>query len=386
MLSLTLAVLPALAVYNFLPGTSLGMFLILIVSFSVIITRRRIKIAKDECFLFLSILLVSFLSLGYHVVAGSGKWFDFSVFINNLYGIFICFLPLIFSIQYADIKALVNTLYTVGILASVVIIWQRLSLFATGSFVQEVFLPGFEINRAIESMTISRPSAFFTEPAHFCIFLLPVLYLSLRARNVLFSALFLFAVLCSGSTTGFLMSAGIVIYNIYNRNRRHRLWVMILAVILFALAYFSILIFYPQILLENIEKLSGVQDGDSDIRLFGPLMYLSYFDEVEWVLGITLNQLEGFLFSFGVEGKNYANAMIFMIISYGIVGFLALIFYLCKKWKSQLMSKGLLLVFGGILFSDQILFNAHFLYLASLTLLAPRIFIYMDTGRAENDC
>jgi hypothetical protein len=335
--------------------------------------------SKDELQLFKAVLSLTAVASFYMTTSGF-EWFDGTLMFHNLWSIFGCFLPLIFIVSKLNVRVFVNTVYVLGTLAALIVIWQRLSLILTGNFYKDVFLPGFDLSREVDDMSLTRPSAFFSEPAHLCTFMLPILYMALVAKRYFLSAFFSFSILCSGGSTGFIMLPIILLYFLYGMTGKYRLLRIAVTIAIMVVGYRLIILYYPQIILENIDKINNMQEGEdvsSIDRLFGPLGYVQYMDNFQLLVGITLNQLERMLGSVGIffENKsgNYANGIIYMFISYGTIGLLILLRYLYKKWKSTPEMKGFLLIFIGILCSDQILFSSHFLYLAVFTIHANNI-------------
>lgn len=384
--SIVLALLPALSIYEFSVGLSLGTFLIIVSAALPIFYNIKRSMAKEEWQLLLIILSLTFISTGYHVLLVS-NWFSTTLVWHNLLVILLCFIPLIFMTNKVIIKPLITTALLIGIVASVVVAWQRLNLIATGSYNAEVYLPFFTVSRDVDNIALHRPAAFFTEPAHFCIFMLPILYMALIMRKYILALLFAFGILCSGSTTGFLMVVVITtVFLYYSDLKRKKLFTTVVIAVSVA-AYALLIALYPQIILENIEKLEASDENGSSVRLLGPLAYIQYMDQAECLFGLTLNQLVNLLKStgrFGSDVSNYANGMIFMFISYGVVGFFALVRYLLHRWRASGEAKGFIVAFLGILCSDQILFNAHFLYLSSLVILAPQIYQYCQKEYAAS--
>ena len=379
--SIIIAAAPALAVYNFLPGTNLAMALWMLFGLLFYITNsKRTIIWKDEFQLFMVVLLLTAVASLYMMMSNI-RWFDDTLMLHNLWSICVCFIPLVFWVGKLDVKVFVKATFVIGTVAALIIIWQRFSLMGTGSFFKNVFLPGFDLRRDVDNMSINRPSAFFSEPAHFSAFVLPIFYLSLIAKRYCLSAFFAFSILCSGSTTGFVMLPILILYYLYGLKGKHR-WLKLIAGFLFFWAgYLMIIHYFPQVILENIDKIEAMQGGKDasyNARTFDSLKYVKYLNSIQLIVGITLNQLGGLLvskgFFFGEKSGNYANGIIYMFISYGAIGLLILLRYLYKKWKTIPDSKGFLLIFIGILGSDQILFSSHFLYFAVFTIHANSIY------------
>ena len=388
--SIIIAAAPALAVYKFLPGTNLAMALWIAFGLLCYITDSKKNItSKDEFQLFMAVLLLTAVASFYMTMSGT-RWFDGTLMFHNLWSIIACFLPLIYVIRKLNVSIFVNTVYVLGTLAALIVIWQRLSFLMTGNFYKEVFLPGFELARGIDDMSFNRPSAFFSEPAHFCTFVLPILYLSLIGKRYYLLAFFAFSILCSGSTTGFVMLPILLLYYLYGLEGPKRYFKIATCFFLILAGYMMILQYYPEIILENIDKIEVMQSGDDDSynERMGSLGYIKYLNGIQLIVGITLNQLNGLLtsegFFFEERSGNYTSGIVYMFISYGAIGLLMLLRYLYKKWKSTPVAKGFLLIFIGILCSDQILFNSHFLYLAVFTIHANNIYKLVSNYEKNN--
>ena len=136
---------------------------------------------------------------------------------------------------------------------------------------------------------------------------------------------------------------------------------------------------FPELISDNINKLSNV-DASSNVRLLGALDYLSMFNFKNTIVGLGLNQLADYLYVNGVfpeDNPNYANAFLYMLISYGLLGLITFIMYLYKLWKSNLKARGFFLILLGVIFSDQILFNQNLIYLITFILLSKDIEEYL---------
>ena len=378
--SIIIAVLPALSLYNFIPGMNFGIFLYFTFFIAILPFIKISDISFAEWQLFLGALSITFAATFVYVIM-EVRWFNINLMVNNLFSIVISFIPLIFAVKKVNKTIFRRSLLVVGSLASIVVIWQRIELIVFGNFYQDLFLPGLEVIRDVDEMSLNRPSAFFSEPAHLSIYLMPIFYLSLLDKKFFFSLLFLGGILFCGSSTGFISLIVVILFYIYQTDGNYKFIKIIGLLILMILGYLSIFLLYPQILLENIDKIEGVGEGHSDIRLLGPLEYLRFFDVLQWSFGLTLNQLEAFLrynnYVLTLGNANYANGFIYMLLSYGIIGFLLLLRYLILRSKAKGYRKGFWLIFVLILSSDQILFNSHFIYLISFMLI-------FDVSASEN--
>lgn len=71
---------------------------------------------------------------------------------------------------------------------------------------------------------------------------------------------------------------------------------------------------------------------------------------------------------------NYANAVIYMVLCYGLIGGVVFVNYLTKTFKQYncKVNAGYFVILLGILFSDQVLFNMNFLYPLSFVILLSK--------------
>lgn len=385
--ALYLATIPITDIY-LIPGgfpLSLCLFSILFVAnflsnrLDYIITRR-----KSEVFWFLSITIIGFMGM-VGALFNAQMYFDTTLFIHNYFSIFIFFLSLIYFTNKSNIYVFIKTLVVIGVIAASICIFQRTQLVLTGSFYKDFFIPGLEIDRSIDTFAIDRPSSIFTEPAHLSIYLLPVSYILLCKRSYMIFAITAIGILFSGSTTGFLLLLVLVLIFMMTSNVR-KSFIVLLAV-LGCVLLFLIMIYYPDVLIGNVEKLNSTSTGS--VRLLGPLQYLSLFDITQWMFGIGLNQLADYLRIHNiiivdewgiVKNANYANAVIYMLISYGICGVICSINYFMRSIKKYCCDKGFLIYILGILFSDQVLFNANLLFILCFMIFSRDIKSYIATG------
>lgn len=360
--SIVLGACPVLAVYKWITGLTYdyGFFILLILLCSLTGLLKNNK-SNDEKKLFAIIIICGFLSFFFNV---GTRWFSVSLYINNLLLVIIAFFALIYLIPHIDIVIFKRTLIVIGIIASVICFIQILSVVTFGFFLPELtFIPGLEVRRGLETISMTRPCSIFTEPAHLCIYLAPLSYLMLVDGKKLLGFFFIASMICSTSTTGLLLS-GIIIfmYMINSRKIKYIFYLGIAAILVFVILNNV----FPTVIQGSIEKLSNT-DADSDVRLLGPLSYIGLMDFHHFIAGVGINQLESFVLMNGgrlaTEGSgNYANATLYMFFSYGIIGFIAFMWYLFKKAKRS-QDKGFAIVCFAIICSDQILFSSRFLYL-----------------------
>ena len=102
-------------------------------------------------------------------------FYSTELYVNNLFAIVSFFIALVFCTSNVNINLFKKTVCFVGVIAACICIFQRLQFIATGSYLNNFFIAGLEVKRDLDMFSYGRPSAFFTEPAHLAIYLLPVL-------------------------------------------------------------------------------------------------------------------------------------------------------------------------------------------------------------------
>ena len=369
-----LATAPALAIYLLSNGIQFNWILIAILFFLNIIVGNvpgSFKDRKNEFCWFLIIFVLGFIG----AIINTDIFYDDILFWHNLAGIVFFFIALINFTTYCNINVFIKTLYIIGGAAAVICIFQRAMLLITGAFFSNFFIPWLEVNRDIETLTENRVSAFFTEPAHLSIFLLPVFYLALNNKKFLLAVLYAAGILFSGSTTGLILLALLLL--VFLGKMKIKKTTRFIIVVLLIITFFIIFTYFPDVFFDNFDKLSST-DSDSK-RLLGPLSYIQLFKNFQIWFGIGLNQINGFLKMNGiivttdygvVKNANYANSFIYMMLSYGIVGLVFYITYLIKTIRTHKSDIGFVIFAIGILASDQVLFNRNLLYVLTFLLLS----------------
>ncbi len=372
-----LASIPITGIYLLPGGFHLSWILFLLLFIVNFFSRKLSNLIyrrKNEIVWFFAISIIGLLG----ALFNSYIFFNIELFINNYLNLVIFFLSLIIFTSNCNVKVFIKALAFFGIIASLICLFQRAQLLLTGSFYKNFFIPGLEISRDIDSFSVDRVSSIFTEPAHLSIYLLPISYFFLLQKKFILFVLMALGIFFSGSSTGFLLLLSFICIYMITGNFR-KIYLVILLMLGFVLFY-VIMLFFPDVLIGNVEKLNST-NLDS-VRLLGPLYYLSLFDVMQWCFGIGLNQLSGFLNMHGLtvvsewgieKNANYANAFIFMLLSYGIFGLLFSIKYFYKSIRKYQCDLGFLVYILGILLSDQVLFNRNLLFILCFMIFAQDI-------------
>ena len=359
-----LAVSPGLTPYLFLPGTNLATFALLLgILIMILFNKAKVITNSLELKFFVTVIILSFITFLSNV---GSTWFNTSTFINNFWPIFICFGTLIFVSPYVHIKSFKRTLYMMATLASIIVIMQRMSIIATGSFNHDVYLPFFTL--AEDVAYVSRPHAFFKEPSLLAQYVIPIFYLSLLDNKYYYSILFALAIMSSGSTTGFLLLPILFIVWFFknSKNTIQKVVILLLVVIVFYLFRDYIM----ALLDSNMDKAN--EADNENLRLLGALAFFDKFKINEQFLGIGINQLSNY-FGINSDISNYSNGLLFMLISYGYIGFISLVVYLFNVYYQYKPYIGFYIILIGVFCTSQLIFSITLLYLLTFCVLGNKL-------------
>lgn len=360
------AVSPVLAMYIILPGTNLSGFLLAIAA-AIVLFKYGGSISNQTAKkLLVGVFVLSIISL---ISNYGNSWFDITTYTHNLWAIALCVIPLTLLTNCVKVETYIRIVYIIAILASVVALYQRALLTVTGSFPSEFFLP-LPMTDDVSTVNL-RPHAFFREPAHLAMYLLPAMYLALINGKKYYAALYMLGILSSGSTTGFLLGIAVFLYWLSSNSLKRGKLLLSIASIIVVISVF--LQFAPDLISSNTEKLINT-DANASLRLLGTMDTIERMSGFEFYFGIGINQLTNYGTSvMGDELSNYANSVAYMLISYGFIGLLCMLIYILYLAKNYKINRGFLFLLIGILFSDQILFNNHLVYLLSFVLLSDKL-------------
>ncbi|GEM_PF-1637574 len=215
------------------------------------------------------------------------------------------------------------------------------------------------IKGIITSISYGRPNSFFLEPAHFAIYVLPVYAISLYKKDYIISIILLLALIFSTSSTGIVIGIIVTIIFIVKKDTIP----IIIKWILLLIGIMVIVLFIPFIAQSSILKKISFISLIENIRVFGTLKYFKYFNAKELLTGVGINQISSYLKIYAnVNVTNYANAIFFSFLSFGVLGGTVWTTYVVSLFKLN-KNKILYLVFILVCFSDQILFNRNLIYL-----------------------
>lgn len=376
--ALYLATGPFMAIYALPNGLQLNWLLVgllVILNWNYISKMSFFKKRFNEIRWFFAIMIIGLMGALGNI---GSSFFDTTLYLHNLFSIIIFFITLIVFTNNCNVDTFKKFLFVCGIIVSVVCLYQRAQLLLTGSFKVDVFIPGLIVNRDLETFSTSRVSSFFTEPAHLAIYLLPIYYISLYDKKIPISLLCAAGILFSGSSTGFLLLFALsFVYMLKNnKSKKYLFMVPFMGII----AFIFVNTYFPDVLLSNINKIEST--NSNDLRHLGPLSYIKYMDVWQMIFGIGLNQLTNFLKCNGIFlisqwgeeiNANYANAVIYSFLSYGLLGFVSCLLYFNRTIRYNKSNLGFVVFALGILLSDQVLFNRNLLYLIIFLIYSEKL-------------
>lgn len=374
LITILLAIAPLLRVYEGLPGMDMAQ-VFLVAGLFLAFASRNINFEANNEFLF--VIGLFFISFVNYTANFNTIWYSEVLFFHNLFTIILFSLFLVFLVRLTEIPILLKTTQLFGCLASIVCLYQYYSLLINGVFLSDLFIPGLKVARDLESFSVVRPSSFFTEPAHLAIFLLPIYYISLLKKNLLYIIITMLGIICSGSTTGFVIIGVITLEWICNMEKRRKGKIKLILIVLAVVI--SVSYFFGEAIINNYEKLSSVEGTDG--RMLGSLVFVRYFNFVNYCFGVGLNQLENFrsflgLFIPGEGVVNYANSIVYIFLCYGLLGGVVLFLYLYVLFRKTKKNFGFFIILVGVLASDQVLFNINLLYVLMFAVLSNKICVY----------
>lgn len=364
---LLIALFPILSLYKFLPLLDIGNFILIAIIIIIVIKQNLVIRVNFEILCTMLVLIIL------NLIVGAIKYPDITNTINNTGGmiIFTILASFLCCPGFLDKDKLYKACRFVGLIATAFLFYQ---VFAY--HILDVVIKGnipflSYIETGFQSIEYGRPTSFFYEPAHYCIYVAPIYAMAIIKKEYWIAIILFAGVVFSTSTTGIILLLVIpIIINI--KKAKSLLFVSIFTII--GIIFF---IYLPELFNQYLSKLS-LTNLMENIRILGTLSLFQYFSLVEWIFGVGINRLAEFLYMSGeLYGRNYANSIIFLVFSFGIFGslfWINLCVIMFRKISSSYRVMWYILMF--VMVSDQILFNRNLLYLL--------IWVYIVTKESEN--
>lgn len=356
---LILALLPVFGIYHFLPGISLGLFILLIfMPFDFVFFKTEWNINWSLVALTSVFIMTNLFS--YHI---NYKHVNYDFFVNNLlYMLLFMFISVYYTSKEINVEFFQKTLLFLGVLFSAVVLIQAFYFLIKNESISFLLPLETDLEENVDSIQFNgRPNSVFQEPAHFAIFMIPLLYTALNKKKIWLTVLFTVSIFLSTSTYGLMLT--MIIYLIYAlRNKNGKIY-FFLILIFCALLFFFFYDFFQAVLNTNINKTQESMDLTGNTRFMGGIESVEFMDFFQNLLGIGYNQTKDFMeWHYLVGASNYSNSFLFSFYAGGLVGFFALLYFLKKTYKINI-DKIYFLIFFLTLLTDQIIFNQNFLYL-----------------------
>ena len=251
------------------------------------------------------------------IIINHNKWFNSLCIFIILHEIFLCLLPsshvsmnwinnivgMIFmtiSINVLSKKINILSLYKywklIGLIVMIGMLYQSIEVYMlhnTVSFIKIPLLPlsSKDVYDKILLGNSFRPVSFFTEPSHYCSFMLPLLFLNLLFKDKIYTLFNLLCIFLSASSLGIIMAVFFLIsFSLKGNSIKYRIG-LILFLLLCCFAYFYLSAFEIA-----REKMANVgEDESSSLRLFfGAQVWYSLPFDIK-VLGIMYSNIAEFL-------------------------------------------------------------------------------------------
>lgn len=359
-LLISCAIYPILGQYYLkIVPISLGQILVLLSTILFWVYHKKVKFNK-------SIFVVGLLMALYNFIPAL-KYNSMTNTVNNSLSILIFFL--IISVSINIIKNDLNEFYSIlkicGLICTIFLFIQfimhnflEINIYGRMSILDNWFQT--TNNNVFIWIDYGRPDSFFYEPAHYCIYMTPILLLSLLYRKYFYALIFGIGMILSTSTTGYAMI--VICISIY-------LFMIINKKIKFILSPIIILCFIYMFFYSGLDmgKLE-INSLSENIRVWGTLKYFRKFSFSDWIFGIGFNRMAEWGRIYGFANNNYSNSIFFMIFSFGIFGIGFILYFIMKLIKGQYWVPMVVVMFI-ILCSDQMCFNNNFGYLLICVLL-----------------
>ncbi|MGH2665060.1 hypothetical protein [Flavobacterium sp.] len=356
---IVLALLPVLGIYHYLQGISLGLFVLLVfIPFDFIFLKTKRDVNWPIILLISTFIMINLFS--YHI---NYKHIKYDIFVNNLlYLVFFMFISVYYTSKEINTEFFEKTLVFLGVLFSVAVLIQAFYFLIKGESISFLLPLATDLDQNVDSIQFNgRPNSVFQEPAHFAIFMVPLLYTVLNKKKVWLTVLFTVSIFLSTSTYGLILT--LIVYLIYAlRNKNGKIY-FLLILIFCALLFFFFYDFFQAVLTTNINKTQESMDLTANTRFMGGIESVEFMDFFQDLLGIGYNQTKDFMeWHYLSNPTNYSNSFLFSFYAGGILGFTFLLLYLKKLYKINI-DKIYFFIFFLTLLTDQIIFNQNFLYL-----------------------
>lgn len=228
-----------------------------------------------------------------------------------------------------------------GVVFGVGMVYHVILLFLGRPIEPISIVPGYSIGNASVAV-FRRPTSFFSEPAAYITSMMPLLFLSLKKKKLIWAALSTFLIALSTSTVGVVLAAVLWSAFILLERKSHKTtFIYLLFVALLVVLFVNLPIFS-----DTLQKLEAVSEGGSTwgSRIEGPFQIVGAMNWYELPFGtstldprafISNHNFDKFNLSLIVSNQDgysvFLNTIASLIFRYGIVGLCLFLLTFKKK-------------------------------------------------------
>lgn len=247
-------------------------------------------------------------------------------FDNNILSYAIVLVSIPFIASALNYKKIVGSMYLIAVVCMIGLVYQYMLMMAGGDVhpIKLPFMPEMEETSRLYSI-LSRPSSFFWEPQSYCSFMMIPQFLALSEKKIEWASIITFSMLLSGSTTGIITSAVMIILYVFwgeiSKTMRTRLLFLAVAI--------GSVFTYSSLFDKGREKLENV-DYESTSRLYNGPVLVAHMPTSDLFFGGVSASVPDYYFEGKAPGaillekydSIYISSIWFAIVKLGLVGLL----------------------------------------------------------------
>ncbi len=371
-------------------GLHLGILLVILVLGYDIVKYKSIYFYKPLLVLFLFMLIHDLLRM---VIAGfnAGLWIE-----RVAYLLLLACIP-----QRVNKENLYKVWKIVGLVVMAGIFYQSIQVYILGQPVATLhLLPFLQSNSENFLLKYDRPHSFFLEPAAFCTWVLPFLYMCMERKKHVWMVTISISVLLSTSSTGILLTGVVWMYYAYVsvfKEKKSINALIIAGVLVIGIAAFSSMGIFS-IALNKLTSISLSNTSNAVRLILGFQLYAAAPISYK-IFGIPYLNVESYMRSgevplsqYGLRPDipylGYVNSISNCMLVYGIVGLVLYLILFRRIWKeTEGCSKCYVLLCMISIFGQSVFWNSLFVTQMAVMLCTVNsksiLKLRLDTKRNE---
>ena len=359
-IELFLPVFPILAQYGY-GFSSIGIILMFAVTLGYLFVGRRLFINKW-------LLLFGFYMLLHQLLLMFFLDYVPSYMINSLIMSVTTLLMIFVLCSNLNEDGLYKVWKAVGLIVMMGLFYHAFFVYILGMNISVIRILPFPVEGThLWQRGMLRPMSFFTEPAAYAAYMLPLLFLAFKKKELLFAIAITLSIFLSTSSTGILLSLFLWSYLIFSNKFKRKYKIMIIIILCSFIAAF----FYLSVFDFALQKLLNTKFEDS-LRLSVGYQIYAALPSFEKIVGIVAPNLKDYLLGdklwfpwmqlYPERLIGYTNTASRVFIQYGFIGgFLyLLLFYKMFRWDDK-SCRGYLLVIFLTMFGQSMFLGSMFL-------------------------